>query len=70
MCADVTINTAVSKEIHTMKEGSPITAIVHGEMDTRQRAFTAIWKDNQVFRRLVCSRENQEMGLLDLATVE
>jgi hypothetical protein len=53
-----------------MKEASPKTAIVHGKMDTRQRAFTAIWKDNQVFRRLVYSGENQVMGSLDSATVE
>jgi hypothetical protein len=51
LCADVTINDG-SKEIHTMKEASPRTAIVHGKMDMRQRAFTAIWKDNRVFRRL------------------
>jgi hypothetical protein len=53
MCADET-SIDGSKEIHTMKEASSITAIDHGKMDTRQRAFTTIWNDNRVFRRLVC----------------
>jgi hypothetical protein len=61
LCAEVVMINDGSKVIHAVKEASPITAIVHGNMDTSQRAFTAIMKHNRVssFRRLLCSRENQ-----------
>jgi hypothetical protein len=52
ICADETIING-SKEIRPMREAQSRTAIDHGKMDTRQRAFTTIWKHNRVFRRLV-----------------
>ncbi len=68
MCADVTINDG-SKEIYTIRKHHQEQPLLVGKMDTSHIEFTVIMKHNRVFRRLVCSRKNQVMGSLELATV-